>query len=88
MDLETLYEKKGFYLCYKSSIIKNITFEKGENLIFVGPEGGWSENEISDFKKRGFTGIKLAKNILRSETAAVLSVGVLNYLLSEVKEDE
>ena len=40
-------------------------------LIFVGPEGGWSEDECRAAKDAGVTPIKLSPTVLRSETAAV-----------------
>ncbi|MGY6171770.1 16S rRNA (uracil(1498)-N(3))-methyltransferase [Candidatus Mycoplasma pogonae] len=50
------------------------------NTIFlVGPEGGFSENEIELAKSKNFKVISLGKRILRAETAAI-------YLLSRVNE--
>ncbi len=47
----------------------------GEGLcLFVGPEGGWSEKEIELFKKNNFEFRSLGQNILRAETAAIISV--------------
>ncbi len=38
--------------------------------VFVGPEGGWSESEISIFSKHNIPAVSLGHQILRSETAA------------------
>ncbi|HPC38084.1 MAG TPA: RsmE family RNA methyltransferase [Exilispira sp.] len=55
-------------------IIKNNPIEKFKNLnIFVGPEGGISDNERSFLIKIGFQPISLGENILRTETAAISS---------------
>ena len=48
--------------------------------IFIGPEGGWGENEIFFFKKNGFLDINLGKNVLRAETAAILSTGIISII--------
>jgi len=40
-------------------------------LVFVGPEGGWSEGECRAALDAGVVSIRLAPTILRSETAAV-----------------
>jgi 16S rRNA (uracil1498-N3)-methyltransferase len=39
--------------------------------VFIGPEGGWSENEIETFKNNGLTFVSLGETVLRTETAAI-----------------
>ena len=39
----------------------------------IGPEGGWSENELEFFRKNKIEIFNLGKRILRSETAAIVS---------------
>ncbi len=39
--------------------------------VLVGPEGGWTENELELCKQAGVRGIELGHLILRAETAAV-----------------
>ena len=52
--------------------------KKGMNVsILIGPEGGFSENEIEQAVKAGAKLISLGKRILRTETAAILSAGML-----------
>ena len=51
--------------------------------IIVGPEGDFSEKEkdqISNFKE--VTSIKINENILRSETAAISAISIINYILN------
>jgi len=50
--------------------------------LFVGPEGGWSEKEIELFKKNNFQFCSLGQNILRAETAAIISVFLATQKLS------
>jgi len=40
--------------------------------IFIGPEGGWSEEEIEIAKKNKFNFVNLGKLVLRAETAAII----------------
>ena len=49
--------------------------------ILVGPEGGFSENEINALTKQGFERVSLGKRILRAETAAIYALSVIGYLL-------
>jgi len=48
--------------------------------IFIGPEGGWSENEISKFKSQNFEILNLGDLTLRAETAAIVSLAALGLL--------
>src|SRR3989338_1922697 len=41
--------------------------------LFVGPEGGWTEEEISEAKESGFKAVNLGKTTLRAETAAIVA---------------
>ena len=45
--------------------------------IMVGPEGGLSDDEITLAKNRGFTGIRLGPRVLRTETAAMTSLSIV-----------
>lgn len=48
--------------------------------IFIGPEGGWSEEELKLFKENNFKIINLGKLILRAETAAIVASHlIVNY---------
>jgi 16S rRNA (uracil1498-N3)-methyltransferase len=55
------------------------TRPSGVNLL-IGPEGGLSGDEISLAKARGFSGIALGKRVLRTETAPVAALSILQYL--------
>jgi len=41
--------------------------------VFIGPEGGWDENEIAAARERGFDVISLGRLVLRAETAAIVA---------------
>lgn len=54
----------------------------GESVaIFIGPEGGFSEDEIELAKSSGVEPITLGKRILRTETAGFTTLAFLNYHL-------
>jgi RsmE family RNA methyltransferase len=45
--------------------------------LFIGPEGGLSDEEIRELEKAGATGISLGRTILRAETAAVALCAII-----------
>ena len=50
----------------------------------VGPEGGFTEEEVKLAKNKGFIPIKLGQRILRTETAAIALIGILQYELGDL----
>jgi 16S rRNA (uracil1498-N3)-methyltransferase len=48
----------------------------------IGPEGGWTEDEIASARASGFLEASLGQNILRTETAVIASLAVLQFALS------
>ncbi|MFA5879559.1 MAG: RsmE family RNA methyltransferase [Candidatus Margulisiibacteriota bacterium] len=48
-------------------------------LLFVGPEGGFSEEEITMLKQNGFLSVSLGDSILRTEQAGFFSLAAINY---------
>jgi 16S rRNA (uracil1498-N3)-methyltransferase len=58
------------------------SFEKANNvIILIGPEGGFSNEEENYLKSNGFFDFSLGNFILRSETAAIVSVGLIAHFL-------
>ena len=51
--------------------------------IIVGPEGGFSENEVRFMKENEFFPAYLGKNILRAETAAIYGIAAIKTILLE-----
>ncbi|MBI5599884.1 MAG: 16S rRNA (uracil(1498)-N(3))-methyltransferase [Deltaproteobacteria bacterium] len=60
-------------------------FLRGKNVskvaILVGPEGGFGQDEVEEAQKNGFIPITLGGRILRTETAAIIGVGLVRYEL-------
>ena len=57
---------------------------KGKSItVLVGPEGGFSEDEINMLTAQGFIRTSLGKRILRAETAAIYALSVIGYLLEK-----
>jgi 16S rRNA (uracil1498-N3)-methyltransferase len=56
----------------------------GEVTLMVGPEGGFEAEEVRRAEEGGFIPITLGGRILRTETAAILLVGILQYELGDL----
>lgn len=61
------------------SYLKSLEDKPDSINLFIGPEGGWSNSEASLFDKYHLNKVSLGNNILRSETATILSLGFLLY---------
>ena len=49
----------------------------------IGPEGGWTDEEIKGACQAGFREVSLGRNILRTETAVIAALAIINYALGE-----
>lgn len=54
-------------------------------ILLIGPEGGLSEQEISQASKHGFIPLKLGPRILRTETAAVAALTALQCTFGDME---
>lgn len=73
---EALNIKSGKVLFFDpsgESLVGKITKDL-DLAIFIGPEGGWSENEIKLAKDSGVVVASLGENVLRGETAGIVAV--------------
>ena len=52
----------------------------GSVSLYVGPEGGWTDSEIITLRENGVQSIRLGPRILRTETAPVSIISMINYL--------
>ena len=46
-------------------------------LVAVGPEGGWSEQEVQRARQAGFAAVRFGPRILRTDTAGIAALAVL-----------
>lgn len=49
-------------------------------IVLVGPEGGFTEKEVSAAKENGFEAVSLGRKLLKVETAVILAGGILKNL--------
>ncbi|VAW96222.1 16S rRNA (uracil(1498)-N(3))-methyltransferase [hydrothermal vent metagenome] len=52
--------------------------------IIIGPEGGFSKNELEEIAQYQFTQVKLGPRILRAETAAITAIATLQLLWGDL----
>ena len=69
-----LYEGKTS-LGFKEAIKKS----SYSYLLFVGPEGGYSDKEVELFKEKNIDTVTLGPRILRAETASLAAISALMY---------
>jgi 16S rRNA (uracil1498-N3)-methyltransferase len=49
----------------------------GDVVLALGPEGGWTDDELKSFQEAGWISASLGNTILRAETAAIASLAVV-----------
>jgi len=50
-----------------------------EIFFIVGPEGGFSQNEVEEAQKKGFISVSMGERILKAETASLCLLSILQY---------
>lgn len=75
---------EGFYLSTDPAAVpilglgqSQIQNLKSKISLYIGPEGGWTNQEIELFHASSLTGVKLTGTILRVETAAVAAAAIV-----------
>ena len=79
-----LYENES-KKCLKE-VLKCYTINKIEDIsIIVGPEGGFTDQEIESYRKwGGYDTAGLGRRILRTETASIAALSIILYELGEM----
>ena len=70
-----LWEREGI----KLKEVLESSKEKTKIFSIIGPEGGFSQEEVEEAKRAGFIPITLGKRILRAETASLCLLSILQY---------
>ena len=69
-------------MAYTRQVLSQIT--PGQSIgIFIGPEGGFAEEEVELALNSQIDTITLGKRILRTETAGMTVLSILMYLLEQ-----
>jgi 16S rRNA (uracil1498-N3)-methyltransferase len=70
--------------CFRDIFISQTSGQKKSPaatiVILVGPEGGWTSEEVKKIRDHGFRAINLGRFILKSDTAAIVIVAIVSQL--------
>ncbi|MBI2357194.1 RNA methyltransferase [Candidatus Dojkabacteria bacterium] len=92
-DLSPILDKDSVRICLAtentdSKNIAQIVTQKyiSDRSIYIaiGPESGWSVNDINEFKKNAFQFVELKGNILRTETAGLVIGSIVKFSRGEI----
>ena len=77
-DLKIIFHEKSERPVY--DFVKSQTHRPSEILILVGPEGGFTDPEVSMAVEHGFISLSLGQRRLRAETAAICGISVFSNI--------
>ncbi len=52
--------------------------------IMLGPEGGFSEQEIAAARDQGWQSVSLGRQVLRAETATIAAISIVQHRLGQM----
>lgn len=65
-----------------ASVLSSASAHSLDYALAIGPEGGWTSEEMSLFKQHGWQSVTLGPRILRAETAAIAAIAILSSHLA------
>jgi 16S rRNA (uracil1498-N3)-methyltransferase len=71
--------------CSIAEALQGVERERADIAIITGPEGGFTEDEVSAAEEAGITPVTLGPRTLRAETAAVVAPALVLYELGEMR---
>jgi 16S rRNA (uracil1498-N3)-methyltransferase len=80
---EVLNPPEGFRVFLAESeeqtLLRDVLSDEAEGgiILAVGPEGGWTEDEVQSFQQAKWVSASLGNTILRAETAAIAATAVV-----------
>lgn len=77
MPLQQALEREGRKIVFDADTSPSLTEREGPATLFIGPEGGWSENEIRAAREHGCSFEQLGIRRLRAETAAIVATALV-----------
>lgn len=75
------YEQENSYTLHR--VLAQCS-EGAKILLVIGPEGGFSEEEVQQAQESGFHVVSLGKRILRTETAGLYALACVSYHFEQI----
>jgi 16S rRNA (uracil1498-N3)-methyltransferase len=70
-----------FYENEKNKTLKDLPIKNIESVaVVIGPEGGFSKNEIIALQEKGFVALNLSTNILKTEVAIIAALAQIELI--------
>jgi 16S rRNA (uracil1498-N3)-methyltransferase len=76
-----LFSEKGGMTI--TDALSDLTFQ-GPISALIGPEGGWSDDEIETLDACGSKAVSLGPRILRTETAAIVAITLIQHAMGDL----
>ena len=68
----------------KGDTLKTYAAPNGAIAVLIGPEGGFSEQEVLDAEHLGFAALGFGPRVIRNETAAIASIAAMQVLWGDM----
>lgn len=83
-EIFPLNENWLFLFCWENECETTVrevlsNYKDSNIIVLIGPEGGFSEREVSEIKSAGGISASLGKRILKTDTAVISVLAMINY---------
>ncbi|MEY8238723.1 MAG: 16S rRNA (uracil(1498)-N(3))-methyltransferase [Cycloclasticus sp.] len=68
----------------KAASLKSFPQPAQQVAVLIGPEGGFSEQEVIDAQQAGFSALGFGPRVIRNETAAIASIAAMQVLWGDM----
>ena len=68
----------------KLKIALSVDKKPSSIIVVIGPEGGFDPLEVSHFTQHGFMPVTLGPRILRTETASIAILSIIQYKWGDI----
>ena len=85
--LERTNADARFVLHHRTEAALDANAKPASVALLVGPEGGLTASEIAAAERKGFAPLRLGPRVLRTETAPLAAISVLQYLWGDLRDN-